>query len=273
MAGGVGQFTCGGCGKTHSWKPELSGRRVKCACGHVMAAPISAPAQTREDHLYDFADDEFAAKPKARRAVAVETTTFKAGEDAGETATAAVSLAAERVRSIEYQHPTTQWTLTKDQLFPDRIKDLYLPVGLIGVGTAIELVTALVFEVRGIYDVPGRMGSVGITMLIHTAVLLVSILVAGKLRHINFGPLPVAVFKLYAVAQGTRGLTLAFGPLLAIGFGFVPLVGGLLIWLIPFVFLYTLLGTLFDLDQEDTRYCLCVVFLVTLAVYVPMRLL
>src|SRR5436309_3195542 len=37
------RFTCDVCFKAYRWKPELAGRRVKCACGRVMTAP-SAPA-------------------------------------------------------------------------------------------------------------------------------------------------------------------------------------------------------------------------------------
>src|SRR4051812_2589694 len=40
----AGQFTCEGCSKTYTWKPELAGRRVKCKCAHVMTAPAEDPA-------------------------------------------------------------------------------------------------------------------------------------------------------------------------------------------------------------------------------------
>jgi hypothetical protein len=53
------KFACHECGKTYKWKPELAGRKVKCKCGAVMAAPKAPPAAEDEpdlDALYDLAD-------------------------------------------------------------------------------------------------------------------------------------------------------------------------------------------------------------------------
>jgi hypothetical protein len=47
---------------------------------------------------------------------------------------------------------------------------------------------------------------------------------------------------------------------------FVPL-GSLVGWIGEFVLYFALLGVLFDLDESDTWYCVCVIFLVRLAVY------
>src|SRR4051794_21464067 len=59
----TGKFSCDGCGKTYTWKPDIAGRRVKCKCGHVMTVPKAAPAAVAAepepaglDDLYALAD-------------------------------------------------------------------------------------------------------------------------------------------------------------------------------------------------------------------------
>jgi type II secretory pathway pseudopilin PulG len=53
----AGKFSCDGCGKSYSWKPELAGRRVKCKCGQAMSVPATDPAAAAADDLPDgFAD-------------------------------------------------------------------------------------------------------------------------------------------------------------------------------------------------------------------------
>jgi hypothetical protein len=44
MSATVGRFSCGACGKTYAWKPELAGRRVKCKCGQPVSVPADDPA-------------------------------------------------------------------------------------------------------------------------------------------------------------------------------------------------------------------------------------
>jgi hypothetical protein len=38
-------------------------------------------------------------------------------------------------------------------------------------------------------------------------------------------------------------------------------------WVAEFVLYFALLGVLFELDESDTWYCVCVIFLVRLAAY------
>src|SRR4051794_14523703 len=46
---------CSSCQKEYRWKPELSGKRVKCKCGNVIAVPAQEPEAEPND-LYDLAD-------------------------------------------------------------------------------------------------------------------------------------------------------------------------------------------------------------------------
>jgi len=57
-----GKFSCGKCGKSYKWKPELAGKKVKCKCGNIMSAPAEEPvAEEKEvdlDGLYELAAEE-----------------------------------------------------------------------------------------------------------------------------------------------------------------------------------------------------------------------
>ena len=43
MAADDPKFTCTGCGKEYRWKPELAGRKAKCACGATLVVPTERP--------------------------------------------------------------------------------------------------------------------------------------------------------------------------------------------------------------------------------------
>src|SRR5688572_9731012 len=63
------RFSYEGCGKSYALKPELSGRRVKCKCGHVMTVPQAPPPEAElrlDDDLYDVAPE--APKPQQAKA-------------------------------------------------------------------------------------------------------------------------------------------------------------------------------------------------------------
>jgi hypothetical protein len=38
------KFSCGGCGQTFRWRPEVAGKTAKCACGAKVTAPANPPA-------------------------------------------------------------------------------------------------------------------------------------------------------------------------------------------------------------------------------------
>jgi hypothetical protein len=38
------KFSCGSCGKSYAWKPEIAGKRVKCKCGQPLLIPKTDPA-------------------------------------------------------------------------------------------------------------------------------------------------------------------------------------------------------------------------------------
>lgn len=53
----VGQFSCGGCGKSYAWKPEIAGKRVKCKCGERLSVPATDPAAVEAEPMPEGFDD------------------------------------------------------------------------------------------------------------------------------------------------------------------------------------------------------------------------
>jgi hypothetical protein len=242
------RFACDICGRTHGWKPQYAGRKFMCACGQEMFVPASP--EVDKDGLYEIADDP---SPKPRVNVPVSTTPDKVGEGA------VAPPVALKVEPILYQNPMTPGSSELDRLFPDKVKDLYLPLWLIGGGTVIEIISLIISTWGRGWAFRQSVRALGIDLVVVTGINLVAILIARKVRHINFGPLRVAIMKLCAVVIGASAL----GQLV----GTIPLLGIFAGLIVAPVAYFALLGALFDLDESDTWYCVGVSFLVWLFVY------
>jgi hypothetical protein len=141
---------------------------------------------------------------------------------------------------------------------PETIKNFYMPVWLLWGGIVVE--TAAAFLRRGNTQV--ALAGLGIGLVAGTALMLIGVLIAARIRQINLGTFWTAVFKLAAISVGPGAIVTLLSPLL----NHIPL-GGLIGWVGEFVLYFALLGALFDLDQDDTWYCIVVIFLVKLGVY------
>lgn len=141
----------------------------------------------------------------------------------------------------------------------ETIRNLYMPLGFLAAGLAIELVAAY------LRSPTIRMASVdlSLTLIVRTAVMMVAMLIAARFRQIELGSLPLVLLKLAAVAVGPSGLMLLVQPLLWL----IPLWGGLIELVLLFALFYALLGAFFDLDESDTWYCVMVMFIVWVAYY------
>jgi hypothetical protein len=140
---------------------------------------------------------------------------------------------------------------------PEAIRDLWLPLWLLVGSVVTELLTGILFPRR----LGGSPADVIATLVVGTPLLLLAVWITAKIRQIELGPVGAALFKLAAIAIAPGALVDLCGGILQ----FVPL-GFLIGWLVQFVALFTLLGVMFDLDQSDTWYCVCVIFLVRLGV-------
>jgi len=141
---------------------------------------------------------------------------------------------------------------------PDTIKNLYMPLWLLAGGIVIEVAAALI-RTRSLKL---SLTYVGVNVLLGTVIMLAGMLLAARFRGIDLGNFWTAVFKLCAISVAPGALVSLASPLL----DHIPF-GGLVGLLAFFILYFALLGALFDLDQEDTWYCVCVIFLIRLTVY------
>jgi len=158
-------------------------------------------------------------------------------------------------KTLAYRAPKDEAPAKAD---PDTIRDIYMPLWLLAGGVVIEIVAAFIREQR----LDAALAQVAIELVLGTVLMLSGILLVAWLRKISFGAFWTAVFKLAAVSVAPAAVVSLLTPALNL----IPL-GGLLGLVLWFVAYFTLLGALFDLDQADTWYCVCVIFLVHLAVY------
>ena len=95
-----------------------------------------------------------------------------------------------------------------------------------------------------------------------TAVMLLAMFIAAKVRGIDLGKLGVAAYKLAAISIAP----VAIGEFITPIARFIPF-GGVIAWIVECILFFALLGALFDLDESDTWYCVCVMFVTRVALY------
>ena len=244
----AGQFACETCGRKYKWKPSLAGRRVKCACGEEMICPAAPPADG--DDLYDFAPPEARTAPTHAAAASVATSSVAAQSHAPSS-------------PLQYQNPRDRGvTESGSEYFPDKTIDYHLPLALIAGGTLIEVVAALY---RGSHSRAGfapYLTDVGLQLVVGTATKLLAVFIAARFRGIELGKLPTAIMKLAAISIAPGAAFTLLSPALAV----IPF--GILLGLLgQFILYFALLGTLFHMDESDTWYCVCVIFIINVALY------
>ena len=243
MDAAVGQFQCQICGRKHTWKPGLAGRRVKCACGEEMTCPV---APEPGDDLYEIAEPEPPPPPRVQSVIA-----------------ATAEPAKPQVATLAYQNPRdTAVRESTDEYFPDKTLDFHLPLVLIIAGTVIEVVAALIRGGRARGGFTPELTQLGLQLVVGTATMLVGVLIAVRFRGIELGKLPTAVLKLAAICIAPGAAFTLLSPALAV----IPF--GILVGLLgQFILYFALLGTLFHMDESDTWYCVCVIFVINIALY------
>ena len=163
-------------------------------------------------------------------------------------------------RTLAYRAPKEETPARSD---PETVKNLYMPLWLLAGGVVIEVAAAFI-RTR---DPQRALTYVGVNVVVGTVVMLVGMLLAARFRGIDLGNVYTAAFKLAAVSVAPGAIMQLFYPLLLI----IPFLGFILALVAHFCLYFALLGALFDLDQEDTWYCVCVIFLIRLAVYFTLK--
>jgi hypothetical protein len=140
-----------------------------------------------------------------------------------------------------------------------------MPLWLLAGGIVIEVIAAFI----RLRDPQLALTHVGVNVVVGTLIMLVGMLLAARFRGIDLGSVPTAAFKLAAISVAPGAIMQLFYPVLLM----IPLLGFILALVAHFCLYFALLGALFDLDQEDTWYCVCVIFLIRLAVYFGLKAL
>ena len=101
-----------------------------------------------------------------------------------------------------------------------------------------------------------------------TAVMTAGVLIVARLRQIPIGSFHSAVLRLAALIVASD----AVSDMLAPAAMFIPF-GGLALLLLNFALYFALLGTLFEMDESDTWYCMGIIFIIHLSLYFGIGLL
>ena len=200
--------------------------------------PDSRQSATRDQNIYDFVD----ASSDKQQIVLKKQALPPQGSPA----------------VLPYRSPKDERATLTDT---EQIKNVRLPLALLGGGIFIELLAALIWR--------GRIGPALVSMMLDltvgTGMMLGALWVAAKVRGIDLGKPGVAAYKLAAVSIAPAAAMEFITPLLR----FIPM-GWILSSIIEFVLFFALLGALFDLDESDTWYCVCIMFVTRVAVYVAL---
>ena len=260
------RFSCEGCGKSYALKPELSGRRVKCKCGHVMTVPQAPPVQAElrlDDDLYDVAPEP--SKPQQGKArvplapvaprVPLRPVETSAPAPAVGMQAAGVAVPVPGGIPLAYQKGPTQRErerMSNDTLM-DMKRDVYVPVAILVIGFLIYVgFYAIRYELDGAAVAMTGLG-LGIMTLIK-AVLLIgfAFVVAGPLG-VSFGGIFTAALKLAAIAVFADGVATwidAFTAKIAGGAGGA--FSGMLSFPVVLGVYWVLLIYLFSMDSGDS---------------------
>jgi len=163
--------------------------------------------------------------------------------------------------TIAYHQPHIR-TPEEDNPFPDKVIDFQMPVVLIVASVVIDTIAALIAG-RGPAGLRPALIGLGIQVVVVSGLMLIGLLIAARFRGIDLGRLPVAILKLAAISIAPGAAVTLVSPFLNL----IPFAGLVFGLGIRFVLYFALLGAMFKLDESDTWYCICVIFLVNLALY------
>jgi hypothetical protein len=193
------RIVCDGCGKTYKWKPQLAGKRVKCACGAVVTVPTAAVAEepAELDDLYALASD---AESKRAAAESEAPIAVQAPAPIVPPPTPVVKpgLAAAGVKDplpFVYRRKGLAEE-PKEQIKPSPLRDWVLPAGLVPLGLWLSFV-----EGFGGNDGAMQISSILITIFCNIGLIIGAVFIASAIAGVALqDPIPITIFKLCAVA-------------------------------------------------------------------------
>jgi hypothetical protein len=145
----------------------------------------------------------------------------------------------------------------------DALKKIYAPLWLLGGGLIVEIIAEYFQHSTHIEAI---VLDIGIGLIAGTAIKLVGVVIAARLRQIDIGSFGSAALRLAAISVAPDAIMTLLAPLARL-FCF----GWIILLAIEFVLYFALLGALFDLDESDTWFCVITIFILNLAVFVILQ--
>jgi hypothetical protein len=149
------------------------------------------------------------------------------------------------------------------ELNTDQLKHFTIPLWIFVVGLSIELLATLI---KSRSNPQAAVLHLLIEIAASLPIMMAAILITARFRRISLGPKNTLILRLAAIAIAPSAIGDLAEPLANfIPFGWIPVL------IIQFIAYFALLGLLFDLDESDTWYCLCVIFIINVAVMLSIQ--
>jgi hypothetical protein len=241
LAQNDGRFPCPACGKRYRWKPDIAGRKAKCACGTSIDVPQSLDADPDEG-AYELLE---VAAPVAK-AVPAPAVRVAPAPAAGKTLDYGGGRSQKQIEQSD-EHRMTHLP-----------RDVYFPVGMLIVGFLALLGWAYHIGEGSIGVVVVFGGFLTVATLIKTVAMIgIAFLIAGW-YGVSFGLFWYAVLKLAAMLVATDA-ALYWVDLAVESAGGLPtgrragLYVGLVYTLAAAVVIAIGLRYMFDMDADEVR--------------------
>ena len=199
------KFPCPACGKQYTWRPQLAGKRAKCACGSVVQIPKTAPATApfedddRPTDLYDVAEPP--PEPVQPLAPAVPAMTPPGS------------------KTIAYQSAPTEADRKRDRFRDENIsnpaRDLYVPLALLVIGFFATIGWAVHEINSGFAAILFASFIATFFTAVKTGILLLAAFSFAPQLGISFGRLGPAILKFAAIILLTDAALLWWDDVIA----------------------------------------------------------
>ena len=166
--------------------------------------------------------------------------------------------------AVPVLHPPAEVITLPKQDAPsdeEKIVNRTMPLTILVAGIVIEI-TAAIFRASAAASALHAVTALALGVTGATVIMMLGMLVAARFRGIDLGSRGSALLKLAAIAIAPTALATLLTPAARL----IPL-GGIAILLLQFVAVFALLGAFFNLDEADTWYCVCVMFILNLGTY------
>jgi hypothetical protein len=238
-------FGCPQCGQQFIWTAEHAGRKLACGCGQVLTVPAHPPDAPQEYGLADEPESPPAGAPLPVEPVMPANPPQPAP-----------------VLAYDARHARHKFALGEG--FWDRLRDLWLPVGLIGLSTIVITISCAWVLWNTAASKPQLLASVSIRLGWDVMITMIVGTFLAWLLDTGLGEVPTALLKLSAIAMARFAIWAIFGLTSRSVVGDMV---GFLLSLPPLLFL---ISYLFELDFRDTFFAVCLLTLVRWVSYFGM---